>query len=772
MGLFSKKNKSRQDGLVVWLEHDGRIIFQLEEKNFDGNEITIGRSSQCTWSLKNIDESVSVQHAIISMRRGMLYITDMGSKNGLLYNDKKITEKQLEAGDEIVMGESLLIVQKKKPGEQKEIMPHQIEYVNEKGKKIRVELKKEDTIVGSGKDCDIVIKDKMISSQHLRLSLKSDGSCWVQDLGSRNGTKVNDEELGFEEYPLKNKDVITMAFLDITFLDGALIDEEPMPVIWKALTICATTAIVAIACVLIYKYVFEAPWKEHMADAREYITIGEFDNARNSLREALNVSRSEVQKRETHALLNEIKEIEDTRDRWEAAKQNLQKNKFEDVSRELSDLNKKLHWTWPGAGLEKTKAIMAKNLLDKRSEAINTFKQNTTDKKEIDDQLKVLNSLLGEGGRYKDETYVQTIIGEIKPMTEKLKQTLQESESLEDTIKLLANEKPDYQTIIDGLEPLASKSLGAIKTKANKMLPLVKLLKTETERVSKLKDMAWNLQFQDVANFRLAFNTNTDWTVNSHIKELKDKLEKYVTDLQNNVRAYAGMYMTLNQNGIVQGTPNPDLEAFLDDAKMQTVYSYDCFNLPLPKNFRQEPSGVYDEMLGIEYFYNYIKMLEDNSVIPAPDPDIFTCRLYNCRLIIKNAESGIEFIKRPEYQWLNKGKVSEYIAYCQSLVDKREKIIQEQLGHKAEVGSRDFLVSRGIALYLSSDLKDTSSLQADLIQGFQDYKKKMNNLRKRFDRGKAVEKIATRTQMFEIGLPGDAELQSRWKQHLRQRGLE
>jgi hypothetical protein len=105
-------------------------------------------------------------------------------------------------------------------------------------------------------------------------------------------------------------------------------------------------------------------------------------------------------------------------------------------------------------------------------------------------------------------------------------------------------------------------------------------------------------------------------------------------------------------------------------------------------------------------------------------------------------------------------------------VNKREEIIKKQLNRKTESGSRDFLVSRGIALYLSSDLKDTSSLQADLIQGFQDYKKKMNELRKRFERGNAEEKIATRTQMFEIGLPGDAELQSRWKQNLRQKGLE
>ena len=50
------------------------------------------------------------------------------------------------------------------------------------------------TIIGRGMDCDIVIDDELISSRHARI-LITRGTVILEDLGSTNGTVVNDREI-------------------------------------------------------------------------------------------------------------------------------------------------------------------------------------------------------------------------------------------------------------------------------------------------------------------------------------------------------------------------------------------------------------------------------------------------------------------------------------------------------------------------------------------------------------------------------------------------
>ncbi len=53
------------------------------------------------------------------------------------------------------------------------------------------------TTVGRGPDNDLVLSDGFVSSNHAILSLR-DGSWWLSDLGSRNGSWVNGEKIAGE----------------------------------------------------------------------------------------------------------------------------------------------------------------------------------------------------------------------------------------------------------------------------------------------------------------------------------------------------------------------------------------------------------------------------------------------------------------------------------------------------------------------------------------------------------------------------------------------
>jgi hypothetical protein len=44
--------------------------------------------------------------------------------------------------------------------------------------------------VGSAEDCDIRVRDEYASAHHARLVQRADGTVWVEDLGSTNGTRI------------------------------------------------------------------------------------------------------------------------------------------------------------------------------------------------------------------------------------------------------------------------------------------------------------------------------------------------------------------------------------------------------------------------------------------------------------------------------------------------------------------------------------------------------------------------------------------------------
>jgi hypothetical protein len=71
-------------------------------------------------------------------------------------------------------------------------------------------LQKDDVTIGRGEESDIVIPDRNVSRQHIRIFRKGD-AFYVEDLQSRNGTWVNDEPLTDIPRRLYDNDIITMA---------------------------------------------------------------------------------------------------------------------------------------------------------------------------------------------------------------------------------------------------------------------------------------------------------------------------------------------------------------------------------------------------------------------------------------------------------------------------------------------------------------------------------------------------------------------------------
>ncbi len=76
-----------------------------------------------------------------------------------------------------------------------------------------------DMLIGRHQQADIVLQAAHVSRRHAALLVKEDGSLWIQDLGSSNGTFVNDQQI--TEQQLKDQDEIHFENIRFQVLEDA-----------------------------------------------------------------------------------------------------------------------------------------------------------------------------------------------------------------------------------------------------------------------------------------------------------------------------------------------------------------------------------------------------------------------------------------------------------------------------------------------------------------------------------------------------------------------
>ena len=93
------------------------------------------------------------------------------------------------------------------------------------GEDFEIPLVDESTLIGRVSDSDLVVKDRFLSRQHARLR-RQGNQFWIEDLGSANGTWVNDRRVE-EPTEIHPGDEIRLSTSYITLLSDGL--ETPTP---------------------------------------------------------------------------------------------------------------------------------------------------------------------------------------------------------------------------------------------------------------------------------------------------------------------------------------------------------------------------------------------------------------------------------------------------------------------------------------------------------------------------------------------------------------
>lgn len=163
---------------------------------FDKDLVSIGRAS--TNDVVIADQKASRHHCRIEDLGDKYRVVDLGSMNGTYLGHRRIDEAFCEEGDEVRIGDTYIRIG--------ELTPElALVFLNGQRRGEIIPLRSRTLLIGRSQASDIVLDDRRVSSKHAEISRRREG-VFIKDLGSKNGTYVNDSKV--EEKVLNDGDII------------------------------------------------------------------------------------------------------------------------------------------------------------------------------------------------------------------------------------------------------------------------------------------------------------------------------------------------------------------------------------------------------------------------------------------------------------------------------------------------------------------------------------------------------------------------------------
>lgn len=179
---------------------------------------TLGRAqdNKLVFDTRTVDE----HHAKLVQHEGKLFLQDNKSRIGSFVNGKKVRYKALEAGDVVTIGNVHFEITKGDTSDLPQLLTAQTSASIAPKPAVRSELLKDwvlisdtqwlpgkrfpleaghNTIIGRGKDCQIVLPTSHLSRHHAALMLDGD-RLLIRDMNSTNGSFLNEKKLPSDEF--------------------------------------------------------------------------------------------------------------------------------------------------------------------------------------------------------------------------------------------------------------------------------------------------------------------------------------------------------------------------------------------------------------------------------------------------------------------------------------------------------------------------------------------------------------------------------------------
>ncbi|NLG15048.1 MAG: FHA domain-containing protein [Lentisphaerae bacterium] len=778
MGLIRSKKE-----LVLRFELNGQILQEISSKDIK-TEITIGRSDSCTWIIPASDRSASGQHAKITSAKGGLIISDLQSRNGIFFQGSKIQERKLKLGDHIRIGDCLLVVEEPiETAEDKAEHPfHRLEQLNGVNKGNSYDLNKPIIKIGSSPDCDIVLNDALVSHFHASIECKTDNSCWIKDIGSRNGTNVNGtllaQNLNEGGRMLRDGDIISIAYIELRYLDRFVTHVRAQLGLKIAVTII--TLLVCIGGYYAYMAVSPSA-KSHIEAARKAAADEDFDTARKYLVTAANARAAKAHNHERAELEQMIDNWESTIAKWEEIKGLYQSQRWISANKLLSPLlsqNMEL-WKWndTNAAQAKNEAILAKRLTDAYIEARTMLESEEASLKKIEEATSMLATELENAGTTPQflsplMTEANDILAELTATSNDWRVTMLLLENFDTLDKL-----PGMQEKLTGIRETAQKRLAARKEQKNRfspillgvidsaILPVTKLNKANAALELNAKSIA-KLQFDKLAT-ALPLPEVEECASHPNLADKRAQLQTLNGRLLNTAAQLKTMVETLDKRNLTPDKQPEAITQLLDNANLEKVLACDSFELKLPSRNRAKPSGTYDAILGIEIFYSFVAMLPDRFDTTILEDAPFRPAIYNARQDYIILNDFITFCNSPAVKNLmknqDKSPLQNLAKHAEQALKRRDDFVKRLIEVSQKAEDRQAVIAGGMALLLSHNTNlIPESFTQSVVAKLKDVRKQTSDIAKK--EVTPEQAIKNRRKILDVGIPGDSIVRLAWSE--------
>lgn len=217
----------------------------------DQESVVLGRDPACQVVLAQ--KAVSRNHARISRDGSLFFIEDLGSAYGTEVNGQALPKGEkrlLRNGDVIAIAQFDVLFDRVPdlptggaPGATQMVARQMVKDVMRglasatadpyfrvmngprEGQKLEIQPAQE-LIVGRDETADVMLKDDLVSRRHCKIRRDWSGT-HVEDLGSRNGIKVNRRRV--TRKTLRDRDELEIGGIRLLYLDPAEVRDSPLP---------------------------------------------------------------------------------------------------------------------------------------------------------------------------------------------------------------------------------------------------------------------------------------------------------------------------------------------------------------------------------------------------------------------------------------------------------------------------------------------------------------------------------------------------------------
>lgn len=808
MSFFSRRSES----FSVRLELNGEILYEGVSSEL-ACPLQIGRDDGCLWKVPADERSVSVLHAEICIRKKDVVVRDLGSRNGLYHMGRRVAEQKLAPGVQIGIGACRLIAERNQNNRTSRVLPyHRLERLNGSDGCGFYELREESTVIGSGVTDGIQCVDMLVSRRHAEIVRKGDDTCWIKDLGSRNGTLVNGVPLKDTERMLRDGDLITVADVEFRFWDRAVEHVHGR----LLLKVCVMLITAAVCGSLYFAYLMFLPSsKSFLRKAQECEVVGDFNGAKAALEEAHRGRGAEHYAAEIARKKKDIARWETALRIWKDAKSAMQTRSWITASKMLGPvLNSAVeYWGWNStdAPKEKIRARTAKKAIDVFLHARNAFtglfNENesgdvilalschvdrmekmladihwTSDvptgklREDMEDQCRRMELLLG---CLKEIDDVMASLAVPDRNTVSVTSVMKSFECLRPAIQKMQSICDRHSESAKSAEVLAKKEgrkyvfSPLVQETAQRYLPILKkFLETHDFLTARLTEV---VQVTDLCKDAPPLPAESQCSVHPFFAALKYStvllLEKLSAEVAPSVRDQIGRLERWKLSG---GAEPEALALMADESGMAKVFSVDTLSGARPSSSRQNPCGKYDLLLGVELFAEFVRNADAEMSYPSsvdlgvPEPLIENA----CRLFAQIDQFKM-FLKRDDIRFLqlldSPSNSLAKIARLAMTLDSKRQLLVDAYWNDAASDRRRRIISKGIAIALDAGRTFGADAAAEIRTDMKSLGDEIRELKGKIASDPDNVDIY-RTKILSIGIPGLNGINAYWDQAMRKKG--